>query len=137
MRTRNLLCALALFASSASMAQDCLPWQEGTKPNGAAAEEVARKYLRNAAREHPSDAELNARLGRMLFDAQCYDLALSEMLRARRLGENETDFRLRLASAENILGAFPDAAADADAAASLPPKSAGQQASAAALAGLA
>jgi len=137
MCTRHLLCALALFASSASMAQDCLPWQDGTKPRGAAAEEVARKYLRNAAREDLSGAELHARLGRMLFDAQCYDLALSEILRARQLGANGADFLLRLASAENILGAFPDAAADADAAASLPPGSAGQRASAAALAGVA
>jgi tetratricopeptide (TPR) repeat protein len=73
----------------------------------------------------------------MLFDAQCYDLALSELLRARRLGENGGEFLLQLASVENILGAFADAAADADAAASLASTAAGQRASAAALAGVA
>jgi tetratricopeptide (TPR) repeat protein len=136
MRARDLFCALALLASAAHAAQDCLPWQQGSKPAAVADEETARKYLRDAVREHASDTRLHAQLGQMLFDAQCYDLALSEMLRARRLGENSPDFLLRLASAENILGAFSDAAADADSAAALP-ASARQRASAAALAGVA
>jgi len=137
MRTNYLFCTLALFAPCRLSAQDCLPWQQGTKPAGVAAEEAARKYLRNAAREHVSDAAWHTRAGRMLFDSQCYDLAMSELLRARRLGENGEELLLRLASVENILGAFADAAADADAAASLPPGTAEQRASAAALAGVA
>jgi tetratricopeptide (TPR) repeat protein len=116
---------------------DCVPWQESAKPVGTAAEESARKYLRNAAREHAADAEWHAHAGSMLFDSQCYDLALSELLRAGRLGAAGAEFLLRVASAENILGAFADAAVDADAAASLPDASPGQRASAAALAGVA
>ncbi|SRR5581483_3870921 len=137
MRTHSLLCAVVLFAFSMHAEQDCLPWQNGAKPPEAVAAEAARKSLRNTVREHPSDAALHARLGRLLFEGQCYDLALSELLRARRLGENGADFLLRLASVENILGAFADAAGDADAAASHPSASNAQQASAAALAGVA
>lgn len=137
MRTRDLFCALAVWTMPAAFAQDCLPWQEAPKPAGAAAEEAARRYLRAAARERPADAAWHARTGRLLFESQCYELAMSELLRARRLGENNAEFLLRLASVENILGAFGDAAADADAAAPLPPGSPAQRASAAALAGVA
>src|SRR5262249_44714388 len=107
------------------------------KPSGFSAEEAARKYLRETARRQPSDPEAHLRLGEMLFQTQCYDLALSELLRARRLGADSPEFLLRLASVENILGAFPDAAAEADQAAALPSATADQRASAAGLAGLA
>ncbi len=72
----------------------------------------------------------------MLFEGKCYTLALSELLRARTLGATGFELLVRVASIENILGAFSDAAEDADAAAQAASLSQ-QRASAAALAGLA
>lgn len=135
MRACKLLSSLALLVLTCA-AEDCLPWEQGGKPTGGEAEQASRKYLRNAARQFPSDAEWHARTGQLLFEGQCYDLALSELLRARRLGAGGADLLLRLASVENILGAFADAAEDAETAATLPGPP-GQRASAAALAGVA
>ena len=136
MRTPQLLCAIALCCSAGLAGEDCLPWRDGPKPAGVEAEEQARSDLRKAARDFPSDAVEHLRRGQMLFEGRCYTLALSELLRARTLGETGFELLVRVASIENILGAFSDAAEDADAAAqaaSLPQ----QRASAAALAGLA
>ncbi len=86
MRTFALLCAIALPGTL--LAADCLPWEQGAKPAGFEAEEKAREYLRNTIRDHRSDARLHAQLGQMLFAGKCYDLALSELLRARAMGVN-------------------------------------------------
>jgi tetratricopeptide (TPR) repeat protein len=136
MRTPQLLCALALCCSAGLAGDDCLPWRDGPKPRGAEAEEEARSDLRKAARDFPSDFREHLRLGQMLFEGKCYALALSELLRARTLGERGFEVFARLASLENILGAFGDAAVDADAAAQAA-SSPQQRASATALAGLA
>ena len=134
MRTFALLCAIAL--PGALPAADCLPWQQGAKPAGFEAEEKAREYLRNSVRDHRSDARLHAQLGQMLFAGQCYELALSELLRARALGANTPEFLLKLAATENILGAFADSAGDADALSQIS-HAPQEQASAAALAAVA
>src|ERR1700733_4051400 len=106
MRTPQLLCALALCCSAGLAGDDCLPWRDGPKPVGAEAEEQARSDLRKAARDFPSDSSEHFRRGQMLFDGKCYTLALSELLRARTLGETGFDLLVRVASIENILGAF-------------------------------
>jgi tetratricopeptide (TPR) repeat protein len=102
--------------------------------------EVAIAKLAAAERLEPGNpavAQLHAHLGGALLQQRKLDLALAQLLRARRAGWDDPSIRLMLATLENNLGAYSDAIRDAasldsNAAATVP-----QRATAAAIAGLA
>ena len=102
--------------------------------------EVAIAKLAAAERLEPANpavAQLHAHLGGALLQQRKLDLALAQLLRARRAGWDDPSIRLMLATLENNLGAYSDAIRDAASLDSIAAATTPQRATAAAIAGLA
>ncbi len=99
--------------------------------------EAERQPPAHSAQALAAVAQLHEQLGGALLQQRKLDIALAQLLRARQAGQDDPSLRLMLATLENNFGAYNDAIRDAssldtNAAATVP-----QQATAAAIAGLA
>jgi len=97
-----------------------------------------RENLRILEKRFPYNRKLHAEIGLWLFGQRredLDDLALAELLRSQRLGQQDPESRLALARLESRLGAFSDAVRDASAVVQDTGLDPGQRAAAAAVVG--
>lgn len=76
--------------------------------SGNPSREQQRQLLRKLRAAAPDNAAIHAEAGEMLLQRGEHELALAELLLARKLGANDAGVTLRLATLENLAGAFED-----------------------------
>lgn len=99
--------------------------------------EAERAAQANTEAGRRAASDLHGQLGRAFLQQRNLDLALAQILRARRAGSGDTQTLLMLATLENNLGAYSDAIRDGVSVGSLAGASVPQRAAGAAIAGLA